>query len=373
MTIFDRYLLRRYAHVFCVGYLALFGLYFVIDVFTNVNDFLDQPGGALAILWEMVRFYSYRACYFFGMVGGTLEVIAAMVALALTQKHGELNPILSAGVSTFRLMQTLLVGAALVNVLILCNQELLTPKIALELQMDVGHRAEVTPNPEPVTDFATDILIAGKRLNLREKKLEEAEFFVKSPAVIERPRTISAVEAVPVPPRGKRAGGWLLKGTSVRYEALPLTDAGRKIVRRGPGGKPDEMFIRTDVGFDRLYNRDKYYEYLSTWELLRRIRNPSFPQRSVRNQSLYLHTRFTKPLLNLIVVAVGVPFVVRKESVSLITNLAICSGVMGLMLAVNELWLYLGKVNLVSPELAVWAPIIIWGSAAAWLTGMVRT
>jgi lipopolysaccharide export system permease protein len=373
MTIFDRYLLRRYWHVFFVGYLALFGLYFVIDVFGNVNDFLDTPGGGLAVLVEIGRHYSYRACYFLGMIGGTMEVIAAMLALALTQKHGELNPILSAGVSTFRLMQPLLVGAALVNGLILLNQELLTPRIALELQMDVGHRGDAAPKPQPVNDFATDILIAGKRLNLREQKLEEAEFFVKSPAVIERPKTISAIEAVPVAPRGNRAGGWLLKGASPRYSELSLTEAGRKIVRRGPSGRPDEIFIRTDVGFDRLYNSDKHYEYLSTWELLRRIRNPSFSQRSVRSQSLYLHTRFTKPLLNLIVVAVGVPFVVRKESVSLISNLATCSGIMGGMLAVNELCVYLGKVNLVAPELAVWAPIIIWGSAAAWLTGMVRT
>ena len=33
MTIFDRYLLKRYAHAFVIGYAALFGLYFVIDVF----------------------------------------------------------------------------------------------------------------------------------------------------------------------------------------------------------------------------------------------------------------------------------------------------------------------------------------------------
>ena len=39
MMIFDRYLLRRYWHVFFIGYSALFGLYFVIDVFTNVSDY----------------------------------------------------------------------------------------------------------------------------------------------------------------------------------------------------------------------------------------------------------------------------------------------------------------------------------------------
>jgi hypothetical protein len=47
--------------------------------------------------------------------------------------------------------------------------------------------------------------------------------------------------------------------------------------------------------------------------------------------------------------------------------------VMGAMLGVNELYLYLGKVNILAPELAVWAPIITWGTAAAWFTGFVRT
>lgn len=371
MLIFDRYLLRRYWHVFFIAFLALFGLYFIIDVFTNVNDFLDQPGGTLAILSEMAHYYSYRACYFFGVIGGTLEVIAAMVALALVQKHGELNPILSAGISTFRLMRPLLIGAALVNGLIFLNQELIIPRIALELQMNAGTRIEVQHHVESVTDFATDIMISGKRLNLKDQTIEEAEFVLKPPKVSEKLTTISARVAVPVPAQGNRRGGWLLKGASQKFDSLRLTDAGKKIIRPGP--EEDELFVRTDVGFDRIYNRDTYFEYLSTWDLMRRIRNPSFSHRSIRSQSLYLHTRFTKPLMNLIVVGVGVPFVVRKESVSLLTNLAICCGVMSFMFAVNELFQYMAKVSLMSPELAVWAPIIVWGTAAAWFTGLVRT
>jgi lipopolysaccharide export system permease protein len=371
MLIFDRYMLRRYWHVFTIGSLALFGLYFVIDVFTNVNDFLDQPAGVAAMLLEMGQYYAYRACYFFGAVGGTMEVIAAMVALALVQKHGELNPVLSAGVSTFRLIRPLIIGAALVNGLIFLNQELVIPRIAMELQRNAGSRADVTADVEPVLDFATDMLIAAKRLNVREQTLLQAEFVLKPPRMAEKLTTITAQEARPVPAKPNRRGGWLLKGASPPYDALQLTEAGKKIVR--PGKTPDEMFIRTDVGFDRLYNRDKHYEFLSTWELMRRIRNPSFSHRSIRSQSLYLHTRFTKPLLNLIIVAVGVPFVVRRESVSLLTNMAICSGVMGAIFVVNELFQYLGKVSLISPELAVWAPIVLWGTAAAWLTGLVRT
>jgi len=376
MTTFDRYLLRRYWHVFGIGFLALFGLYFVIDVFTNVTDFFENSSGTVDALAEIAQHYSYRACYFFGMIGGTLEVIAAMVALILVQKHGELNPILSAGISTFRLMRTLLVGACVVNALILVNQELIIPRIAVHLQVDAGSaKKKVSGNLEPVKDFATDLVIAGQRLNLRERKIEGAQFVLTAPKLCEKLTTIAATEAVPLE-RDHRQIGWLLKGASIpgvanAYQSLELTELGRKYIK--PGNTPDEISIRTDVGFDRLHNRDSSYQYLPTLELMRRLRNPSFSNRSLRSQNLYLHERITKPLLNLIVVAVGVPFVVRKESKSLLTNLAICSGVMGVMLGVNELCMYLGKSGVIAPELAVWSPIIIWGTAAAWFTGLVRT
>jgi lipopolysaccharide export system permease protein len=385
MTIFDRYLLRRYWHVFGVGFLALFGLYFVIDVFTNVTDFIDQTKneaakkglpspGAVAIVATIAEYYSYRACYFFGVVAGTLEVISAMVALVLMQKHGELNPILSAGISTFRLLGTLIFGAIVVEGLTLLNQELVIPRIAPYLQVDAGHDG-TTGSIDPVKDFATDMLIEGKRLNLMEERIEEARF-VLTGKLTDKLTAISAREAVPLRNKQGRPIGWKLKGVSIPgetnpYESLQLTELGRQHVKPGP--TPDEMSIRTDVGFDRLYNRDSHYEYLPTWELWRRLRNPSFSNRSLRSQNLYLQSRVIKPILNLIVVAVGVPFVVRKESTSLLTNLAMCSGVMGAIMAVNQLFMYMGKANLIRPELAVFAPIIIWGTAAAWFSGLVRT
>jgi lipopolysaccharide export system permease protein len=371
MTTFDRYLLRRYWHVFAVGYIALFGLYFVIDVFTNITDFLEQAEGTLARFTIVAQHYSYRACYFFGLIGGTLEVIAAMVALALVQKHGELNPILSAGISTFRLMRTLIVGAIIVEVVIILNQELIIPQIAVHLQFDAGHRTDVTDRIVEVKDFATDVLIAGKRLNVRERTIESAQFVLTPQKLSEKLTTIKARVAVPQDRRQHRRTGWLLKDVSIPYEALQLTEMGRRYVK--PGSEPGEIFVRTDVGFDRLYNQDSHFEYLPTLELLRRLRNPSFSNRSLRSQNLFLQARIVKPFLNIVVVLVGVPFVVRKEGASLLTNLAVCSGVMGGMLGVNELLMYLGKVALISPELAVWSPIIIWGTAAAWLMGLVRT
>jgi len=39
VTTFDRYLLRRFWHVFGIGFFATVGLYVVFDGFTNVDAF----------------------------------------------------------------------------------------------------------------------------------------------------------------------------------------------------------------------------------------------------------------------------------------------------------------------------------------------
>ncbi|MBS0261895.1 MAG: LptF/LptG family permease [Planctomycetes bacterium] len=370
MTIFDRYLLSRYWHVFFIGFLALFGLYFVIDVFTNFTDFTDNSSNWVGFFVAIMEYYGPRACYFFGMIGGSLMVISSMVTMILVQKHGELNPVLSAGISTFRLLRTLLWGAVFVQILIIANQEFVIPRIAVLLQIEAGN-SHILGNIDPVKDFQTDLVIAGKRLDLQNEKVEEAQFQLTPPKLADRVQTIEAREAVPYKNKEDRRVGWLLKNVSIPFEQLRLTETGKKYVARGPN--PDELLIRTQVTFDQLYNRDSHYEFLSTWELIQRLRNPSASHRSLRSQNLYLHTRFTKWLLNLITVAVAVPFVVRKESRSLITNLATCSGVMTIIMGFNELFLYMGKVSLISPELAVWAPIITWGTAVAWFSGLVRT
>ncbi|MCY2968510.1 MAG: LptF/LptG family permease, partial [Planctomycetota bacterium] len=278
MTLIDRYLLGRYWYVFCIGYAALFGLYFVIDVFTNVGDFLDMPGGMLVIASELLRYYSYRACAFFGAIGGSMEVIAAMTSLALMQKNGELYPILSAGVSTFRMLRPLVLGMITVNGLIILNQELVIPRIALELQQSAGSNSETTNNIEQAIDFSADIAIAGQRLNLRRRSIEAAEFVLRETRVATSLTPVLAHEAVSIEASEGQPAGWMLRGVRPPLSAMPLTELGKKLIV--PGDADDAVFVRTDVTFDQLHNRDSSYEYLSTKELMNRVRNPSFSTRS---------------------------------------------------------------------------------------------
>lgn len=370
-TIFDRYLLKRYLHVFSITFIALFGLFVIIDAFTNVDEFLERHTDTVSLMSHMLRFYVYRGCQFFLMVGASVTVISAVVVFSLVQRHGELNPVLSAGIPTYRLVIPVIWGTMLVEGLMLIDQELIIPSISSQLQVGAGNVKGVVQDVEPATDFSSKIMVTGRRMYLPDRKLELAEFVLPVPALVEVLQTVKAKEAVYWHAKGTRPSGWLLTDFSPKLADLRLTPEGQKLVREV--ARPDQLFIATDVSFDRLYHGDRNFELLSTAELMRRVKNPSFAATSIQRQSLYLHSRFANPLIDILVVLLTIPFVARRESRALLVNMSLCGAAMAGVFVTREAFRYMGGIGLVAPDLAAWAPVVITGTASAWFSSWVRT
>jgi lipopolysaccharide export system permease protein len=371
-TLLDRYLLQRYWQAFAVTFLALFGLFVVLDVFTNLDEFTRNSSGVRYVLTEMSRYYFFRACAFFESVGSLISVMAALMALAMLMRHGELNPILSAGIPTYRLAVPLMFGNVFVSMLLIANQELLIPRIAEQLQARPGQGADSADKIRPMLDHSTHLQILSGKLFLKARRLAKADFVLPAPELVTKLTTIHSGTAVYRPKSDQQAvGGWYLTEVSPTYRELSLTDRGRKIVF--PGDAPDEVFIVTDVSFDQMVNRNKFFENLSTRELLENARNPSFGILSLRAQTVHLHSRMTRPLFNLLVVLMIVPVVIRKESRGLVVNLAFSLGAMTFALGMQQCCGYLAQGGLIRLDMAAWLPVIVSGTLGAWFSGFVRT
>ena len=118
---FDRYLLRSFLHVFVVCFITSFGLMVVIDLFENLDEFINENGGKmrLQVVQAIFQFYAYRAIFFFDQGGAVMAVASAMVVLILFQRNGELHPLLAAGISMYRLLLPLVAGVIGVSVLLI--------------------------------------------------------------------------------------------------------------------------------------------------------------------------------------------------------------------------------------------------------------
>lgn len=371
-TTFDLYVLRRYLSTFLMMFVSTFGLFVVIDVFTNVDSFQGGGQGAADVLLHMLGYYTYQSSMFLDLVGSILAVVTVMIVLAVLQRHSEITPLLAAGVPTYRLAVPAMIGMLLVTAGVIANRELVIPRIALNIQGPRGAAGHKPRRIEPMYDSASRIWIGGKRLYPASLQISKARFVLPAPAIASELTTLRAEKALFVAETQSHSAGWILHDPAPAFGQIHLTAAGRKLV--APVADSPDIFVATNVSFDQLYNRTQSYKFLPTRELIRRISQPAVSTLiSVRRQKLELHSRLVQPLSNIIAVLIVIPLLIRRESHSLVTNMAICTALLGVMMGLVELCNYLGGVNLIATDLAAWVPLIFCGSTAVWLVGVVQT
>ncbi len=379
-TTFDRYLLERLLHTFFLLFIAAYGLFVVIDLFMNIDDFQENAVSAstklqtLELFRRIIEYYGYRAFEFYEMAGPVLIVIAVITVLGLLRKNSETFPLLAAGIPAFRLLKPLIIAALLLNLGLVINQEFIIPSLAVQLQTPRGSKMAQVQQVEPVYDYSNYLMhIAGDQILVDSQTLVGATFALPATTLSRHNYTLKGEKArfVVVETNGKRRSGWHLENLTSPFDPDVLTEEGRKRIVPSKNGK--DVFIASEVSFDQLYNRGRNMKLLSSWQLIQRIQNPSTGIVPVRGQSLALHSRITRPILCVLSIIMALPLVMRKESHSLITNMAVCAGVLGASYAGTQACLALGGSGLIAPDLAAWLPVIINGIASAWTSTLVQT
>lgn len=373
MLTFDRYLLRSFWHVLGVCVVATFGLVIIIDLLENLDDFLSKNNGrgVWPLLQSIGQYYGYQSIFFFDRAGPTMVIIAVMTVLILFQRSGELHPLLAAGVPMYRILLPLLGGAALVGGVILLNQEYVIPRIAHAAYDARGGGASEQMRVEPIYDHASRISIDGKRLNLAERAIEQAEFVLPAPSMTNDLTILKAARAVQMPATAERPAGWRLEGVRPQWRELELTKEGLATVL--PGTQPDELFVATAVTCDLLYKRGSSYALLSSRELLQRIHSPAFGAATAHRLIVHLHLRFLQPLLIVVTIAMMLPLLVRRESLGLVVDVAVSFAALAVLFGFGQGCAYLGQARLLPADAAAWAPVIAGGTLSAWFSGVIRT
>lgn len=371
LTTFDKYLLKRLIHTFVVFFIATYGLYMVIDLFTNVDDFMREGYSRTQTAFAIGRYYGFRVSEFLEMAGPTLIVLATIAVLGLLEKHSESHPILAAGVPAFRLLRPLLAGGAVLSLLLILNQEFIMPGLAVELQTPRGSESASVQKVEPVYDHFNYLMhIDGDEVIIEERRLVKASFNLPR-ELATKSYALESESAVYMPRTDRHPAGWLLQNLTGLFDPDLLTEEGRSRVIPRQNGK--DVFIVSDVSFDQLYNRGRNLKLLSSMQLIDRIRNPSTGYVHVQSQSLALHSRITRPFLTLFSIVIALPLVMRRESQSLIMNMAICAVVLGGFYGLFQGSLALGSGHFLRPDLAAWLPVILMGGTSVWTAGYVQT
>lgn len=381
MTTFDRYLLSRFLYINLVFFVAALGLFVVVDGFTNLDAFqeksVDKATGELdirSLLGRMVEHYTYQSFAIVDVAGPSIIVIACMATLVLMLRQGEIHPMLAAGVPTYRATISLLLGALVMNACLLANQELVIPRIAHQLIGDHGDSQHDGQAVKSQYDPLWTVHFSGAAAFPGERRVQAPEMMLHDPLLVEDYVTLRARDAIYFPPRKERSGGWLLIDPQPPIHTIQFTDEGRQLVTPQPDGP--NAFVRLSVTFDQMCTRNASLRLVSSAEISRRLQQPASSTKARQSSLIHLHTRLTRPILNIIGIYLVIPLICRKDRMSAIqqmANVAICMGTTGAVYGASMGFQFLGQNGVLAAEQAIWMPLIAGAGLAGWLSGAVRT
>jgi lipopolysaccharide export system permease protein len=365
MNLIDRQLVRSYLKAYLVCLVSLLGLYIVIDLFTNLEDFYEHKNSLLAIMRHIVIYYGLKVTQIFDRLSEPIVLMAAAFTVAWVQRSNELMPLLSAGVSTHRFVRPILIASCLMLGLGVINQEWIIPRIGTYLMNDrddpEGQKTLVVQGAyEP-----NGIHIEG-RLGWRSKWLVE-DFYVVIPESIGGSLVnLSAHEARYIPPGpDKYTGGWLLTGT-VPAELENWHNAVLEAI------DPGKYFLHTaEVDFDTITRARNWYNFASTQRLRAELSKPDSARLAA--MAVLFHSRFTRPILGIILVLSGISVILRDQNRNVFISAGLCVGLCGLFFAVLFVCKSLGDNEYLSPALAAWIPVMYFGPFSAALFDAVQT
>lgn len=381
MTLIDRLLFASFLRSFMICLISLLSLYIVVDLFTNLDDFAKETTSFGMVISRIVTYYGYRVLGIFDRLCEAIILLAAMFTVSWLQRNNELIPLVSAGMSTRRVLRPILIGSILVLTIGIINQEYVIPIIGDQLLLDRGDALGQQYHDVEGGFDRNGVHIEGIR---GQKKLIPDpnnpgelihEMYIDF-LYCTIPDTLAAnlihlsvTRAYYIPPnptQPKHTGGWLL--LLCHPPTIDFWCDTRVLEPIDPG----RFFLYVqDLDYAMVTRNRNWFVYSST-ESLRQLLNQGTTQR-MSPIAVMFHMRLTRPILGMLLVLFGVSIILRDQNRHVFISAGLCLAMCAIFFATVLACKQLGDGEFISPALAAWLPVLIFGPISFSLFDAIHT
>ena len=364
MTTLDRMFFVNFVRSYVIVLTCLLTLYTILDLFSNLDDFGGQ--GFAAMVQRIGFYYGTRLPQIFDRLSEAISLLAAVFCVAWMQRNNELLPQLSAGVSTRRVLRPVLVGAGLTLTLGPVVQEFVIPRLADELTTDRDDPDMRKPTQVHGTYGQDGLHVEGVAAFRTEQKV--FWFFVTFPETGPTGMLhLSAKEAQYVPPAPgvERSGGWMLFNTEPWVIDRPLPPGLAAV-------SPGQFFLKTtEIDFETVTRPSRWHLYASTPELRRVLARPD--SRRQPSVAVAFHMRLTRPIVGVLLLLLGLARILQNPNQNIFISAGLCLATSAVFFLAVYGCKYLGENDYLTPPLAAWLPVIVFGPLALVLFDAIHT
>ncbi len=381
LKVLDRYIIWSLIQSFVICLVGMLALYILIDGFEKLEDFIDYyrsmqavssqqglfEGAGSSLVGMIFQYYLIRVPVIYIQVAPVIMLLASTFTMTRMVRHNEMVPLHASGVSLYRIMLPHLVLAIVCALSMIAVQELVIPRLSRRL-----NQAKVLKEGD------TQVLKAVQTYDSSGRVFYFGWIFPFKTTfyqvrVLERyavgGRRASEVDAHSG--RWQRVGDKLVlvlsNGVITRFHPKTLTFMPGYPKRFGKDG----YVLTTDFKVSALYTSKSTDMEMFTpaRELMEKIRSNPLRYDLVMS----LHMRLAMPLATLILLIIGAPLIVARETQSFFLGVGICILVAAAYYVSLFVMINLGNKAILAPHFAAWAPVIVFGSLGLAILDGART
>ncbi len=375
MTLLDRWVALRFLANFALLFLIMYLFAASIDVILELERYVDAARVAvesgrfssmlLALPLAIIDFNAPRIFQFYAYMVGLISVAAAGFTLAQFVRNRELVAIMSAGVSLHRVALAILTAAVGLNIIQFVNQEVMLPRLAPRLvrEHDAIFSDGVARFAVPlIEDEAHSLVLAGS--------FEPQSETARNLLVIERDEEGRAKRRVVAPEAtwNDERKGWDLLGGTASGREIPDVRATRET--RIDKSEPCD-FVATDVSPREIMSRHfRSYAQLLSIQQITQLAAEGGMEPSVASRLTGM--RFAGASVNLLMLAICLPFFLLRVPQALLQSSVICAGT-AVPAMLTSFFFMMVPLPGIPPMLGVFLPVAVLLPFAAARLGALRT
>jgi lipopolysaccharide export system permease protein len=365
LTMFDRYrtlqqyVIREFLKIFALSLSSLILIYAVVLFFQKMNLFTKHSA----------PFYLIFVYLFYKIPEVTIEwilpyaiLLATLLTLGTFSRHSEVTAMKAGGVSLYRITFPLVLLALLISFISFIGNEYLIPityhKTKYLLDVKVRKEKSVGSFKNYKIWYRSDHRIMN--IQLLDTQLKTLNGFTLY-QFNDRFQCTKRIDAREV--KWEENRWWLYDGTVRDFGEGNSTEI-----------TPFEI-MEFDLGEDweSLQRIGRYSEEMSYEELLTYIRKIQAAGYNATRYLVDLYSKLSTPLLNLIMVLIGIPFALktsRSGGVALSIGISVMIGFA--YAVIFYIFISFGKSGVLHPFIACWFPTIFFGLAGMFTLMSIR-
>ena len=359
-NILDRYIMRKYAVIFLLVFLALLSISVIVTFFERIDNIYEH-NKSLSLLF---RYLQYRVPEFVNFILPVTVLATSLLTLGLLTKSNEITAMKACGLSIYRLVLSLVVTAGLVSLFSFALQERLVPSANKKAEEvwnqinDVPARSYGYLDRRWVLSRSKNRIYHYSYFEPASGAFSQLSVFDLSPSSWSLVRRLYAEKGRIGGNELSLSGGWS---------------------REFPGEA--ESRFETFVGMDVRLAEDAGYfvkevkepSLMSYGELRKYTAEVGAMGFETTRFQVDLSSKLSFPLVSLVMTLLAIPFAFSMGKRGALVGLALSIGIGMIYWGALGVFRSLGYVNFLSPFLASWGPNLIFGPLGLYLLFRQRT